>query len=211
MKHPARILIVEDQSIFARSLHDSLVRALSPEIVRIEETVAGAKLALEEMHPDLVALDLGLPDGSGFDVITACKTRRSQPKLVVVTIFDDDRHLFEALRRGVDGYVLKEESGEELVTLLLEILDGRPPLSPSIARRVIQHFAGESDAEATQLTERELTILTMLAKGSTVVETAAHIQISQHTVQHHVKKLYKKLEVHSRAEMTRAAIDMGIV
>jgi len=211
MKPPARILIVEDQSIFARSLHDSLVEALSPEIVRIEETVAGAKLALEDTQPDLVVLDLGLPDGSGFDVITACKTRRPPPKLVVVTIFDDDRHLFEALRRGVDGYVLKEESGEDLVSLLLDILDGRPPLSPSIARRVIQHFAGESDAEPAQLTERELTILTMLAKGSTVAETAAYIQISQHTVQHHVKKLYKKLEVHSRAEMTRAAVDMGIV
>lgn len=211
MRAPKRVLIVEDQEVFARSVRDSLTEALAPEHVRVEESVDGAKRALEESPPDLVLLDLGLPDGSGFDVIAACQAQAKPPRIVVVTMFDDDRHLFDALRRGVDGYVLKEESGAELMRLLTDILEGRPPLSPSIARRVIQHFAGESGADPEELTERELDILRLLAKGLTVPQTAAKLDISHHTVQHHVKRLYKKLEVHSRAEMTRAAVDMGIV
>lgn len=211
MKAPKRVLIVEDQEVFARSVRDTLERALDPEHIQIEESVDGARRAMEEARPDLVLLDIGLPDGSGFDVIAACQAQPKPPRIVIVTMFDDDLHLFDALRRGVDGYVLKEESGEELVRLLTDILEGRPPLSPSIARRVIQHFAGESGTEPVELTERELEILRLLAKGFTVPETAEKLDISHHTVQHHVKRLYKKLEVHSRAEMTRAAVDLGIV
>lgn len=208
---PSNILIVEDQAIFARSLRRTLEAKMGAPSIVVADTVARAVAALAEAPPDLVMLDLGLPDGSGFDVLEACQRLPKRPRVVVVTVFDDDHHLFRALRRGVDGYVLKEESGDELVRLIQEVLADRPPLSASIARRVIQHFAGAVEPPTEPLTERETTILQLLAKGCTVAEAARHLEISPHTVQHHVKGLYRKLEVHSRAEMTRAAVDLGIV
>ena len=211
MSQARRVLIVEDQEIFANSLQVSVMDLLKPDDLRIVDTVSAATRALTECAPDLVMLDLGLPDGHGFDVIAACQKLPRPPVIIVLTIFDDDGNLFEALRRGVEGYVLKEESGATLRQLVCDILEGRPPLSPSIARRVLSHFAVNPETSVDSLTDRERTILQLLAKGCTVARTAERLGISAHTVQHHVKSLYRKLDVSSRAEMARAAVDMGIL
>ncbi|MEM9194659.1 MAG: response regulator transcription factor [Myxococcota bacterium] len=211
MKEPKRVLIVEDQELFALSLRASVMESMSPEEVRLVDTLGDAKRAVDAFAPDLVLLDLGLPDGSGLDLIDHVQTHKLTAKIVILTMFDDDQFLFDALRRGVAGYVLKEESGAELAKLLEDILLDRPPLSPSVARRVMSFFASPTDIERPALTEREETILQLLAKGCTIAEAARMLELSPHTVQHHVKNLYRKLDVHSRAEMTRAAVDMGIV
>jgi DNA-binding NarL/FixJ family response regulator len=134
---------------------------------------------------------------------------------VVVTVFDDDEHLFLALQQGADGYLLKDESRSDSAALLRDILAGRPPLSARVARRVLKHVqdtAASPKPKGTSppLTPREREVLVLLAGGHTVCSAAAQLDVSEHTIKTHVRNLYRKLDVSSRASMVRAAIDEGL-
>ena len=139
---------------------------------------------------------------------------------VVVTIFDDDEHLFPALQAGAFGYLLKEQPKDLLVAQLLRITQGEPPLSPSIARRVLGYFANAAVRRASlmrqvevqvALTERETDVLQRVAKGYTLPEIASQLGISKYTVADHIKQVYRKLDVSSRAEATLEAARRGLV
>jgi DNA-binding NarL/FixJ family response regulator len=169
---------------------------------------------------DLALVDLGLPDGNGTDVVGALRARQPQALAVVVTIYDDDDHLFPALQAGAFGYLLKEQPREALVSQLLRIVHGEPPLSPPIARRVLAYFAaaaGQRMALARQienqvrLTERETEVLQRVAKGYTLPEIAQQLGLSRHTISDHVKQVYRKLDVSSRAEAALEAARRGLV
>jgi DNA-binding NarL/FixJ family response regulator len=131
---------------------------------------------------------------------------------VVATIYDDDQHVFPALRAGAHGYVLKEQSREVLARLLTGIVSGEPPLSPSIARKMLRFFnpAPTPDDEAG-LSPREEEVLRLIAKGYTLAAVGDLLKISRHTVAGYVKALYRKLNVTSRAEATLEAARRGIV
>jgi len=143
-------------------------------------------------------------------------TTPTQPACVVVvaSIFDDD-NLFQALPAGARGYLLKDHPGDWLSRQLTGIADGQPPLSPAIARRLLRHFhgVGTSDglAEATDLSPREREVPTLLAKGIRIAEIAAGLAISRHTEGDHVKNIYRKLNISSRAEAALRARSLGLV
>jgi DNA-binding NarL/FixJ family response regulator len=169
---------------------------------------------------DLALIDLGLPDGSGTDVVGAL--RRYQPTAlpVVVTIYDDDDHLFPALQAGAFGYLLKEQPEETLVAQLLRMTQGEPPLSPPIARRVLAHFAGAGHRRdvlvrqietEVSLTDRETEVLQRVAKGYTLPEIAQQFGLSRHTIADYIKQIYRKLNVSSRAEAALEAARRGLV
>ena len=169
---------------------------------------------------DLALIDLGLPDGNGIDVVAALHSMQPQAVAVVVTIFDDDEHLFPALQAGAFGYLLKEQPKDLLVAQLLRITQGEPPLSPSIARRVLGYFANATVRRASlmrqvevqvALTERETDVLQRVAKGYTLPEIAQQLGISKYTVADHIKQVYRKLDVSSRAEATHEAARRGLV
>lgn len=176
---------------------------------------ADARLAPPCAAVDLALIDLGLPDGSGVRMIEQlCAT--GSTLCVVATIFDDDAHLFPALRAGAQGYVLKDMSQQDLATMLLGIAEGQPPLSPSIARRLLRHFgptvpAAAPEAGTDKLTEREKSVLQLIGKGLTVIEAASALDLSRHTCAGYVKDIYRKLRVSSRAEAALAATRMGLV
>jgi DNA-binding NarL/FixJ family response regulator len=137
---------------------------------------------------------------------------------VVATIFDDDAHLFPALRAGAQGYLLKDQPPEQLVKQLRGISEGHPPLSPSIARRLLEHFhvaqqlpASVFDAECLQLSPREREVLVHLARGISIADIGVEMAISRHTVSDHVKNIYRKLNISSRAEAALQAKNMGLV
>jgi DNA-binding NarL/FixJ family response regulator len=167
---------------------------------------------------ELALVDLGLPDGSGVTVVE--KLREAQPECqsVVVTIHDDDDHLFPALQAGAYGYILKEQARELIAEQLQRISQGEPPLSPSIARRVIAYFAQQAKmppppAELlpdVQLTERESEVLLRVAKGFTLPEIAVQLGLSRHTIADYVKQIYRKLNVSSRAEAALEAQRLGL-
>ena len=164
---------------------------------------------------DLALCDLGLPDGSGVDVVE--KLREAQPdcQSVVVTIHEDDDHLFPALQAGAFGYILKEQARELITEQLQRISQGEPPLSPSIARRVMAYFSAKAKPQANampavNLTDRESEVLLRVAKGYTLPEIGVQLGLSRHTIADYVKQIYRKLNVSSRAEAALEAQRLGL-
>lgn len=163
---------------------------------------------------DLALVDLGLPDGSGVDVVTKLRDVQPEAQSVVVTIHDDDEHLFPALQAGAFGYILKEQPRELITEQLQRISQGEPPLSPSIARRVMAHFAQQRRPQSSlphvSLTERESEVLLRVAKGYTLPEIGVQLGLSRHTIADYVKQIYRKLNVSSRAEAALEAQRLGL-
>ena len=164
---------------------------------------------------ELALIDLGLPDGSGVDVVAALRESQPEAQSVVVTIHDDDEHLFPALQAGAFGYVLKEQPREHFIDQLSRISQGEPPLSPSIARRVIAYFAAQARPQANamprvSLTDRESEVLLRVAKGYTLPEIGVQLGLSRHTIADYVKQIYRKLNVSSRAEAALEAQRLGL-
>jgi DNA-binding NarL/FixJ family response regulator len=213
-------LIVEDLPEIRVWLGD-VARSAFPELQVVSTARRDeALLEVQKTRFDLALIDLGLPDGSGLDVVGALRRQQPQALPVVVTIYDDDDHLFPALQAGAFGYLLKEQPRETLVSQLLRMTQGEPPLSPPIARRVLGHFAEANqrrDALARKLesevslTDRETEVLQRVAKGYTLPEVAQQFGLSKHTVADHIKQIYRKLNVSSRAEAALEAARRGLV
>jgi DNA-binding NarL/FixJ family response regulator len=162
----------------------------------------------------LALIDLGLPDGSGVELIG--EVRRDFPDAlpVVATIYDDDLHLFDSLAAGAQGYVLKQERPEDVAECLRRIDAGEPPLSPSIARRMLERLrpspATPRAPDDAGLSPRETEVLTLLARGLSAPEAAREIGLKPQTVAGYVKVIYQKLHVSSRAEAVLAAAERGL-
>ena len=211
------ILLLEDLSeirAWLRQLvHQVFAQAQVTECARVQDALA----VIPRQRFDLALVDLGLPDGSGVTVVEALRTQQPEAQSVIVTIHDDDEHLFPALQAGAFGYVLKEQARELFVDQLQRISQGEPPLSPSIARKVIAHFAKQQrrvpQANAmpeVQLTERETEVLLRVAKGYTLPEIGVQLGLSRHTIADYVKQIYRKLNVSSRAEAALEAQRLGL-
>lgn len=204
-------LVVEDLPAAREWLTDILVLAFPGIQVTAVEGLTQARAACATQTFDLALVDLKLGDGSGVDLIRELSERSPSTDCVVATLYDDDEHLFPALQAGARGYLLKEHEKQQLVTSLKGILSGAPPLSPKIARRVIQHFHAPRDPDAPKLTPREIEVLSLAARGLRVKEIAEIIGVSPHTAGDHLKAIYKKLNVSSRAEATLEATRRGLV
>lgn len=161
--------------------------------------------------PDIALIDLGLPDGSGVELIAELNRNAPATVCVVASIYDDNQHLFPALRAGAQGYLLKDQPLPQIIELLKGIVDGRPPLSPAIARKLLGHFQPSPQPEYERLTEREHEVLRLIAKGMTLAESARILGISNNTISGYVKNIYRKLNVSSRAEAALTARNLGIV
>ena len=217
MKHA---LIVEDLPEIRAWLGD-VARLAFPDVqVQAVARCDQALAIVQQQAFDLALIDLGLPDGSGVDVVAALRRHQSQALPVVVTIHDDDGHLFPALQAGAFGYLLKDQPLDTLVTQLLRMTEGEPPLSPPIARRMLAYFTEASQQRSTlvrklerevSLTERETDVLQRVAKGYTLPEIALQFGLSKHTIADYIKTVYRKLNVSSRAEAALEAARRGLV
>ena len=204
-------LIVEDHAQARLWLDDVVSAAFTGVKNTLVANLSQAHDKLDEAY-DLALLDIGLPDGSGLDLVAPLTAQGCE--VIISSIFGDDSHLVEALKDGAKGYVLKDHPKEELITMLQGILQGRPPLSPQIARRLLDHFGQLGKAETTPtvaLTTRERDVLTLLAKGYTIKAVADLLDISHHTTAGYAKTIYRKLNVSSRAEATLEANRLGFV
>lgn len=165
----------------------------------------------------LAVVDLGLPDGSGVDLVREISHAFPDAAPVVATIYDDDQHLFRSLAAGAQGYVLKHERPEDVAACLRRIDAGEPPLSPSIARRMLERLRPASPAprppprDDPGLSPRETEVLTLLARGLSAPEAAREIGLRPQTVAGYVKVIYQKLHVSSRAGAVLAAAERGLV
>jgi DNA-binding NarL/FixJ family response regulator len=202
---PTRIAIVEDDPALRKMLV-SLLQA-DPLYAVVAEFAEGraAIAAIPPLAPDIVLADLGLPDMSGIDVIRQLKALHRECSVLVITTFGDENTVTAALQAGADGYLLKGTALEELKRDIHALRDGGSPLSPMIARKLLNHLQGEAAAKPqprddTNLTPREHEVLGMIAKGFSYAETSKICGISAATVHGHLKSIYRKLEVHSKTE-----------
>lgn len=223
-----KILILEDFSDTRIWLCEVLHEAFNEIEITEAVTLQQARKILGNQHFDLALIDLSLPDGSGIDIIKEISTNTPTTYCVVATIFDDDQHLFDALQAGAQGYLLKEQPKKQFIKNLSGLLHGEPPLSPPIARKILRHFQASGQKHAIEdmptkvqaptkssntvhLSGREREILTLVAKGLKRNDIGPMLEISPHTVATHLKTIYSKLNVTSRAEATMEALRMGLV
>lgn len=167
---------------------------------------------IHEIDFGLVLVDLGLPDGSGVQVLREGQRVLPRAISIILTVMDGDEEMMEAFSAGAKGYVLKEESGEDLGRLLRRVEAGESILSPSVARRLIEHFreTGPMRVESSGLTKREREVLALVGRGLRNREVGDALGISAHTVASHVKVIYEKLGICSRAEASWHATRFGL-
>lgn len=169
------------------------------------------KLLSSGLEVDIALIDLSLSDGSGLTVIEWFNHHSPKTICVVASIYDDDKHIFPAIRAGAHGYLLKDQPQTTIVLALNGISTGQPPLSPAIARRLLNHFHTQESPQKNLLTDREIEVLSIIAKGMTMVETANILGLKRNTIAGYVKEIYRKLNVSSRAEAAISAQRMGLI
>ena len=210
------VLLVEDDGPTRARLAEAVTSQPELELVGAADCLAAAREALEGSTPDVLLTDLGLPDGSGADLIRELQARGAPTHAMVITVFGDERHVVGAIEAGALGYLLKDSSSEAIGRGILELLDGGSPMSPAIARYVLKRLhpgeqVPEPDSEKPSLTEREREVLSYLVKGFTAPEVAGLLSITEHTVKTHIRRVYEKLEVHSRGEAVAEALHLKVV
>ena len=210
------ILLLEDLPEIRAWLRKLVLQVFPDSQISESARVADALALVTAVKFDLALVDLGLPDGSGVDVVTKLRDVQPETQSVVVTIHDDDEHLFPALQAGAFGYILKEQARELITEQLQRISQGEPPLSPSIARRVMAYFSAKAKPQVNtnlinvSLTDRESEVLLRVAKGYTLPEIGVQLGLSRHTIADYVKQIYRKLNVSSRAEAALEAQRLGL-
>lgn len=210
-------LILEDMPESQEMLREVAQKAFPGIRVCCVADISSAMKLINQFQFDLALIDLSLPDGNGTTVVEMIAGRFPDCVIVVATIFDDDGHLFPALRAGARGYLLKDQPPEQLVRQLRGISEGHPPLSPSVARRLMDHFRVMQETtraevpEDALLTPRERDVLVQLARGISSTDIGLELGISRYTVSDHVKNIYRKLNISSRAEAALQAKNMGLV
>jgi DNA-binding NarL/FixJ family response regulator len=196
-----KISIIEDQ----RDMRESLVACLdqAPGIRCVGAYASGeeALRSLPKGEPDVVLMDINLPGMSGIECVARLKERLPKVQVLMLTTYDDGDLIFDSLRAGAHGYLLKNVPQAELLQAVQQVQMGGAPMSLQVARKVISHFhVSKPASELSKLTDRELEILRLLAKGYMYKEIADHLAISMSTVRTHVCGVYEKLHVHSRTE-----------
>ncbi|MBC53237.1 MAG: DNA-binding response regulator [Gammaproteobacteria bacterium] len=205
-------LVVEDNRETRRWLVSCIATAFPAMTVHESADLSTALGLLQHHDFDLALVDLGLPDGSGMDVIRALQARPEPCYVVVATIYDDDRNLFAALKLGAKGYILKDQDRERIVSYLQGIKKNQPAISAAASQRLIEHFNSKGEAMQTSaLTPRETDVLCLVGKGYSVEDAAAMLSLAPDTVKGYVKSIYTKLGVSNRSEVTLEAIRLGII
>lgn len=210
------VALVEDDPRTRERLVQALARAPRLCLAHAAATVGEMVAWLADNSVDVLLVDLGLPDGSGLEVIRQCRLLSPMTEVMVITMFGDEANMMNAFEAGARGYLLKDGTEDDLAQHVLSLSAGGSPMTPIIARQLLARLSprtsGPSSAPLREtLTAREQDILAKLARGYTYAEVAELLCIAPSTVQSHVKNIYSKLAVHSKAEAIFEARQMGLL
>ena len=210
-----RLLLVDDHAVVRSGLRMLLENERDVEIVGEAASAKEAIEAATRLKPNVILMDIGLPDLSGIDATREIKKRLPDIAIVALTIHEDEEYFFKMLEAGASGYVPKRAAPEELITAIRAAGTGQVYLYPSLAKLLVRDFLHSGrpadEQTASGLTEREQEVLTYLAEGTTNEEIATSLVISPKTVARHRENIMRKLNLHSRAELVRYAIRRGII
>jgi DNA-binding NarL/FixJ family response regulator len=211
------VIVVEDDPAFLARFCRIVAGAPELSLLAAVGDIASARSAIARSAPDVLLTDLGLPDGSGVDLIRETAQAHPATDIMVISIFGDEEHVLASIEAGATGYVLKDSLPDEFVALIAQLRAGGSPISPVIARRLLTRFKKPHAAQAlleappSLLSARESEVLSLIAKGFNFGEIARLLDVSPHTITAHVKKIYQKLAVHSRGEAVYEAGKMGLL
>jgi two-component system response regulator NreC len=209
------LLLVDDHAVVRSGLRLLLATEEDVEIIGEAGTAAEALVSTADLKPDVILMDIGLPDKSGIEVTSDIKAQFPDVAIVALTIHEDEEYFFKMLEAGASGYVPKRAAPEELLTAIRAAAQGEVYLYPSMAKLLVKDYLVsepvEEDSARKVLTDREHEVLTHLAEGESNEEIAKQLVISPKTVARHRENIMRKLNLHSRAELVRYAIRKGII
>jgi DNA-binding NarL/FixJ family response regulator len=208
------ILLYEDNDHLRESLAGLL--ALSKDLLLLGNFPGATAVVqqVKELRPDVILMDIDMPGLNGIEAVKQVRMVDRKVQIIMLTIFDDNRHVLDAICAGASGYLLKKHLSDRLPDAIHQVMQGEPPMSPGIARMIIQNMQEQSVRPAAPeygLTAREKEILAQLSKGKALKIIAADLNISIDTVRTHIKNIYEKLQVHSQAEAVSKALNDGLV
>ncbi len=211
-----RLLVADDHTLIRQGIAGLL--SAQPDMEVIGEVGSGEEAVREAIRtsPDIVLMDIGMPGISGLDATREIKQRASKVRVLVLTMHDREDYLFQALRAGAAGYVLKGADIQDLLSAIRSVYQGDVYLYPTVTKKLLADYlrrveSGEDRAGYDSLTDREREVLRLIAQGKTLPEIAQHLYLSPHTVQTHRDHIMKKLDLHNKAELIKYAIRKGLV
>jgi DNA-binding NarL/FixJ family response regulator len=215
---PIRTMIVDDHALFRRGLEMVLDEEKDIDLVGQASDGTEAVEKAAESLPDVVLMDIRMPRSSGIEACRAMKEAAPSAKIVILTISDEEEDLFEAIRAGASGYLLKDIPLDEVADTVRAVHGGQSLINPSMAGKLLTEFAalakrddddtdrGPQDVPAPRLTEREMQVLKLVARGMNNRDIAKELFISENTVKNHVRNILEKLQIHSRMEAVMVAV-----
>lgn len=213
-----RVLIADDQALFRRGLYVVLGTEPDIEVVAEAENGEDAVGRAEELAPDVVLMDVRMPRVSGIDAARRIRDALPSTRILMLTVSDEEDDLYEAIKAGANGYLLKEISVEEVAEAIRAVVQGQSLISPSMASKLLNEFnslakraAQREPYPAPALTGRELEVLKLVARGMSNKEVADHLFISENTVKNHVRNILEKLHLHSRMEAVMYAVRQNLL
>lgn len=213
----ASVFVVEDDPATRERLSRAVAQAKGLRLAGTAGTCAEARSKLAVAVPDVLLVDLGLPDGDGAQLIAQVLASHPAVQAMVITVFGDEMHVVRAIEAGATGYLLKDAGFGEIREAIADLLAGGSPISPAVARHVLNRLCArpptpdKAAQAAPHLTPRETEVLQLVAKGCAYTEIAATLALSVNTVGFHVKQIYRKLAVNSRGEAVFEATQMGLL
>jgi len=204
-----KVAVFEDHHPFRNTFQllfsqagDMEVTGMFADVNRIDDSVF-------ENPPDVILMDIDMPGRSGIDAIILIKQRIPKTEIIMFTVFDQDDKIFTAIKNGASGYLLKKSASAEILDSIRQVAQGGSPMTPSVARRVLDYFRAAPKTSSYNLTDRETEMVRSLVDGDSYKMIAARYSLSPNTVRNHLRNIYEKLQVHSKSEVVARALKEG--
>ena len=205
------VLLFEDNQLLRESITSLLNSRAGFHLTGALENAQDVKNQIKEHKPDIILMDIDMPGITGIEAVKIIRRQGLEIPIIMLTVFDDNVHVLNAIYAGASGYILKKHLSDKLFDAMEDVLTGGAPMSPSVARMVITSMHQQRKKNNYNLTPRESEILTSLSKGNSYKLIASELEISMDTVRTHIKKIYEKLQVHSQTEAVSKAINERLV